>query len=337
MSQRPIGPTDVKELLKSIRDLRVAVIGDFYLDIYIFVDSSGSELSAETSLPTQAVFEQRCSLGGAGNVATNLIALGCSEVHAFGVVGDDPFGTEMVRTFKNAGINSANVLVQNTNWHTATYTKVLETHGNSHHESNRIDYGNFNQLQPESSDWLITQLSKSLKGDSIDAVIINQQSRSGIHTKRLRHSLQELIHCHPKMLWVTDSRDFTTDFTDTVLKLDATKAKELVGFHPKSENNTVRRWQKPFFITRGDRGCLVCEATGVVELPGIVFHGDIDPVGAGDTFVSGITAALAVGRSPRLAAAFGNLIAGVTIKKLQQTGTATPLEVMELARKASYK
>ena len=79
MSEWPITPTDTEELLKEIRDLRIAVIGDFYLDVYLVVDSAGSELSAETSLPTQAVFDQRYSLGGAGNVAANLTALGCSE------------------------------------------------------------------------------------------------------------------------------------------------------------------------------------------------------------------------------------------------------------------
>jgi len=67
------------------------VIGDLCLDIYWFVDSSRSEASLETGLPTHPVREQRYSLGGAGNVVSNLAAAGCRSVRPIGVVGDDPW------------------------------------------------------------------------------------------------------------------------------------------------------------------------------------------------------------------------------------------------------
>src|ERR1035438_8569725 len=62
----------------------------------------------------------------------------------------------------------------------------------------------------------------------------------------------------------------------------------------------------------------------------------IDTVGAGDSVVSGIAACLSIGSPPAEAASFGNLVAGVTVQKLHQTGTATPDEIRALHRCATY-
>jgi len=50
-------------------------------------------------------------------------------------------------------------------------------------------------------------------------------------------------------------------------------------------------------------------------------------VGAGDTFLSAFCAAAATGCGIGQAAAFANLASGVTVKKIHQTGTATPEEI----------
>ena len=78
-------------------NLCFGIVGDFCADVYLKIDPSASEVSLETGLPTQPVAEQRFSLGGAGNVAANLISMGVGEVHAFGVVGADMHGERMIR------------------------------------------------------------------------------------------------------------------------------------------------------------------------------------------------------------------------------------------------
>ena len=343
VSPWPIGPDQVDDLLRDIRPLRVAVIGDFCLDVYLVLDPAAAEISVETGLPTRPVAEQRYSLGGAGNVAANLAALGCAEVRAFGVIGEDPFGAEMARILRRTGIDTGGLLTQGAEWDTCTYTKVLESGEAGHRESNRIDYGTFNRLRPDTADRLAARLAGALAGGRVDAVIINQQVRHGVHTERLRCGLQNLIRRHPDTPWVTDSRDFAGDFAGTVLKLNeaeaAAVAEGALGSGgapqpaPAAARELFRRWGKPVFVTRGDRGCLVCDAGGVIELPAPGCLTDIDPVGAGDAFLAGLTAALAAGRDPRAAAAFAGLAAGVTVTKLHRTGTASPREIAELARR----
>src|SRR5512135_923806 len=111
-------PELLKEILDSIRKARIAVVGDFCLDAYWFVDESKSEISVETGHATRPVRQQKYSLGGAGNVASNLAAMDVEEIKVFGVIGKDPFGPEMVKLMEQAGMNTGNLLVQDDNWTT---------------------------------------------------------------------------------------------------------------------------------------------------------------------------------------------------------------------------
>ena len=88
---------------------------------------------------------------------------------------------------------------------------------------------------------------------------------------------------------------------------------------------------RPVFCTLGEKGILVTEpkaSTGKI-VPGFPVTGPIDSVGAGDSTSAGIACALACGMSVEEAAAFGNLIASITIQQLGTTGSATPEQVRE--------
>ena len=76
----------LQKILDDISWVRIAVIGDFCLDAYWFIDEAMSEISVETNEVTRPVAKQRYSLGGAGNVTNNLAALGIKDIRAFGVI-----------------------------------------------------------------------------------------------------------------------------------------------------------------------------------------------------------------------------------------------------------
>jgi sugar/nucleoside kinase (ribokinase family) len=337
----PITTADVEAIVQAIRPLRVAVIGDFCLDVYLRLDHSASVDSLETGLPTRPVAAQRYTLGGAGSAAANLAALGCAEVRAYGVVGDDPFGREMRRGLLGAGIDDSGVLTQSAAWDTCVYTKLLEGSQGTYAETSRIDFGNFNRLSAATEAALLSHLVQGL--ERADAVIINQQLRQGIHAGGLGSKLRDLITHHPNTLWVSDSRDYSGNFGGSVLKLNEGEALSRAGgdapLHDAAEAAAAlyERQHRPVFVTRGACGSLAADRTGVAEVPGVSAVGETDPVGAGDAYLAGIAVALAVGRSPAQAAAFGGLVAGVTVSKLEQTGTASPREVIELAKRASHR
>ena len=160
--------------------VRVAVLGDFCLDVYWFADASRGELSVETGLKTRPVQRQCYSLGGAGNVVANLVALGCCNVSALGVLGDDPWGREQLRLLQGLGVNTTDMLVQAGSWDTLAYHKP---HLDGHEEG-RFDFGNFNVLADAVADELLARCRRRI--GQCDVVIINEQVRQGIHTERFR-------------------------------------------------------------------------------------------------------------------------------------------------------
>ena len=66
-----------------------------------------------------------------------------------------------------------------------------------------------------------------------------------------------------------------------------------------------------------------------IEVPAYPVSGPIDSVGAGDSSSAAMACALASGASLIEAAAFGNLVASITIQQIGTTGTATPAQVRE--------
>ena len=77
------------ELSAAFPRLRVAVIGDFFLDKYLDIEPSLGEPSVETGKIAHQVVSIRHSPGAAGTVVNNLAALGTGTLCAIGLIGDD--------------------------------------------------------------------------------------------------------------------------------------------------------------------------------------------------------------------------------------------------------
>src|SRR5690349_21396999 len=92
----------LKRLLPRLKGRRIGVLGDLMLDRYL--SGSASKLSPEVPVPVVNFEEQTEFLGGAGNVAANLAALG-ARVEAFGVIGEDEAGRSLRECLRNAGIS----------------------------------------------------------------------------------------------------------------------------------------------------------------------------------------------------------------------------------------
>jgi len=332
----------LKEILDCIRSVKIAVIGDFCLDAYWFIDDSISEISIETGQKTHPVSKQRYSLGGAGNVTANLAALGAGEVHAFGVIGDDLWGGEMKKIMAASGIRSDNLIVQQHGWMTHTYAKpyIGDT------ELNRVDFGNLNILSEETENRLLKNLEDRLS--SLDLVIINQQVPSGIHTEAFRKKLLSLIGRHPDKIFITDSRNYNDFFAGSLRKMNDNEALRLCGIRKEPDDvitiselepaarELFVRYRIPLFITRGSRGSVIIDKDGSKQILGLQILGKVDTVGAGDSYLAGAASALATGCDIEDAAYLGTYVAGVTVQKLFQTGTASPEEILIIGKDPDF-
>lgn len=329
-------------IIDQIRDVKIVVLGDFCLDAYWFIDGSKSEVSVETGQPTQPVKEQKYTLGGAGNVANNLATMGVNYVRAFGVIGADPFGSEMVGLMRNTGIETSNLLVQKKNWSTHVYAKPYI----ADHEKNRFDFGNFNTLLKSTADQLISNLNEEIP--KVDLVVINEQVISGIHTPYFRQNLVKLILKYPTKKFIVDSRNYSDCYDGAYRKVNDIEAANLCGMIKDPDDVVLHseiklaartlyeKYDKPLFITRGERGSLIINENGITDVFGLLITSKIDTVGAGDSYLAGAAATLAAGYSMETSAEIGTYVAGVTIQKLFQTGTAAPEEILEIGKDPDF-
>src|SRR5258708_13270627 len=87
----------LEELANRYRQLRIGVVGDFFLDRYLHIDAAKAEKSIETGLPVHNVVAVRSQPGAAGTILNNLVALEVGALHAAGYCGDAGEGYELHR------------------------------------------------------------------------------------------------------------------------------------------------------------------------------------------------------------------------------------------------
>ncbi len=332
-------PEQLTEILTDIEGAKIAIIGDFCLDVYWDINMDRSENSVETGLVTHPVADHRYSLGGAGNVAANLVSLGVRDVYAFGVLAYDIFGFKMIDLFNSAGINYDGIVFQNKNWDTNTYIKPIK----DNQEMNRFDFGNYNEINETTEQQIIDKLIETIP--VLDAIIINQQVLNGLHTKSFRQRLSQVISDYSDNFFIVDSRSYADDYNGTIRKMNDGEALalcrdfvnlDLINYKTDVMNAgkfLSNKYSQPVIITLGAEGCVIVDEDQIYEIESPEAHGEIDTVGAGDSFLSGVCACLATRNNDYQAAGyFGNLVAGVTIKKLNQCGSASPEELIEFQK-----
>jgi len=332
----------IKEILTRIKDVKVAVYGDFCIDAYWLLDPRGSEVSLETGLQAQAVGKHYYSLGGASNVVANLAALEPKAIQVIGVVGDDIFGRELRRQFHELHVDTKFLVIQEENFDTVAFGKpYLE--GN---EQPRMDFGFFNKRTRTTDNALLAGIRDAL--ETADVLIANQQVPGSITNESFIDGTNALFDEFEDKVVLLDSRHFGHKFRNIYRKTNDLEAAQLNKVDVTLDDvltlsdvkeyalNLYRQFNKPVFLTRGPRGIITVDADGIHEVPGIQLLRKLDIVGAGDTVTSALALCLGAGATPAEAAEFANFAAAVTVQKLFQTGTASGLEILEIGRNADY-
>ena len=350
-------PADIsrlKRILPRLRKVHIAVLGDLMLDRYLL--GTAARLSPEAPVPVVDFLDQTNCLGGAGNVAANLAALG-AKVQVFGVLGgakssggqvvDDEAGSGFRRCLASYKIKHSGVL-PDPRRKTTVKTRVIARH----QQIVRIDDERRDPLSPESEEKLFRLLLRALPDQAV--VIISDYDKgllSDAFTQRILHACNQSkvpVFVKPKT-----SRRLPYHGARVVVcnKKEAGEYLTLPLASDQSIQEAGRGLLQAFgsaavVITRGEQGMNVfeenssrhlhipatsSEVTARVGHPGIergvTGRQVYDVTGAGDTVLSVLSLAVAAGASLPDAAILANTAAGVVVSKL---GTAT-VDVAELA------
>jgi len=294
----------------------IHVVGDLALDVYWHVNVADSEKSVETGLSTNCVQHEQFSLGAAGNVVANLIQLG-APVRVLGIIGDDLWGHKILQLLRDLQIDVKHIIVSK-EWHTPVYIKPILS--DSKQEAPRFDLGTSNVLSSALEDKLLVE-AECLIIES-DVTVINQQLRSGMwQSRHFRQRFQGLVGKFDFSKFITDCRDFNEEF---LYKTIVQTNRPLPNFG--SETNSPTTVQ-----TMGHQGAMVISGGGMHYIPAVIqLDREVDTCGAGDSFLAGTAVALAATGQLSLACQFGSLVAGITVCKVHETGTASINEILAL-------
>src|SRR5215213_2678807 len=109
------------EILKSLRDRYVVVLGDVMLDEFVWGDVT--RISPEAPVPVVDVRRESMHLGGAANVLANLVALG-ARGSVVGVIGNDGPGERLQTKLHELGAPDGCLIIDDSRCST-TKTRII--------------------------------------------------------------------------------------------------------------------------------------------------------------------------------------------------------------------
>jgi bifunctional ADP-heptose synthase (sugar kinase/adenylyltransferase) len=265
------------------------------------------------------------------------VALGAGHVGILSVIGSDGEGFELHRELERRGVDTG-YLIEAPERYTPTYTKpLLWSAAQTPRESNRLDIRSRTPLPDALQAAIVERLPRLFS--EVDALIVLDQVRepeSGVVTTLVRDRLSEMAKADPDRFILADSRYRIGEFRNVCVKPNRSECAAAVSRRGDLQGDVVALAEKvggAVSCTCGDEGILLLQSVGgkcqLTQIAGYPVRGPIDPVGAGDSTSAGIACARATGLSLAEAAAFGNLVASITIQQIGTTGTATPDQVRE--------
>jgi rfaE bifunctional protein kinase chain/domain len=335
----------LKRLVPRMRGKRIAVVGDLMLDRYLW--GTASRLSPEAAVPIVDFVEQTDCLGGAGNVAANLGALG-GHVEMFGVIGgtgskkagDEP-GDVMRHLLRAANIIDKGV-VADPRRITTVKTRIIARH----QHIVRVDRERSEPLRSETEDRVLRSLFAALK--RLDALVLSDYDK-GLITDEFADRVLSAAHRVKVPVFVGPKRSRLYAYRGA--KAVVCNAKEAGHFvsqtlsDQKSVEEVGGALLRHFgcgavLITQGEKGMSLFEESSPrhLNIPATSFEVTyarvgqsgidraatgrqvFDVTGAGDTVLGVLALAAAAGASMPDAAALANIAAGVVVGKL---GTAS--------------
>jgi sugar/nucleoside kinase (ribokinase family) len=330
----------LEQILQRIPHVTYGVLGDLFLDRYLDIDATLTEPSIETGLDAYQVVRVRNYPGAAGTIINNLAALGVKRVCLITVLGDDGEWHELSAALDALKITSCQEWIYAPkNRRTPTYVKpMLHQPGQPPRELNRLDIKNRIPLGGDEEEAVLRAVTYDVTPNVDGLLVLDQVSEAecGVITTRVRERLADLGRLHPEKLILADSRERIGLFHNVWTKPNFAECRRAVGGADDPAacaTELARRTGRPVFCTLSQRGIIVADprdnSARLARVPAYPVSGPIDPVGAGDSTSAGIACALAAGATLEEAAAFGNLVASITIQQIGTTGTATPEQVRQ--------
>jgi D-beta-D-heptose 7-phosphate kinase/D-beta-D-heptose 1-phosphate adenosyltransferase len=319
-------------LLRLMRERRVLVVGDVMLDEFVW--GRVGRISPEAPVPVVEVTDESFHLGGAGNVAASVRALGGRAALA-GVVGADAAGERVRRALSAAGVEGQLVLVS------PDRPTTLKTRIIAHSQQVvRADREDASDVPGRIVQALVEGLRREMV--SADALVVSDYQKGVVTPPLLRRVLPLARRLRLSVLVDPKVRHFRLYRGVTVVTPNQIEAEQATGIRQHLSEDLESAGRRilsllrcrAVLVTRGERGMSLFErGRPSLHVPAVARE-VFDVTGAGDSVIATLALALAAGATLPEAASLANAAAGVVVGKVG-TAQASPDEVLDAVRGAA--
>ncbi len=289
----------------------ILVIGDIMLDQY--VAGKVTRISPEAPVPVVKVDEEWSTLGGAGNVAANVAALGAKPI-LLGLIGNDGYGLSVVSACKKAGIDEAIIR--------GSQPTIVKTRVVSGQQIVRFDREEPLLWTQQQLAEFATRLEESLP--VVDIILLSDYAKGTLSDQVLK-LISDMAATHGKRVLIDPKRADWSAYsgafliTPNLVELGMTDA----GKDVKNDDNPVveacQKLLKQYAIehivaTRSSYGMTVVAEKRILNIPTRALE-VYDVSGAGDTVLAAFGVSLAEGKSVTESAFVANAAAGIVVSK----------------------
>ncbi|MBN2189655.1 MAG: D-glycero-beta-D-manno-heptose-7-phosphate kinase [Candidatus Aureabacteria bacterium] len=308
----------ILKVLDKMKKAKVLVVGDVMLDCFIW--GKVDRISPEAPVPVVEVARESFMPGGAANVANNLRSLDVTS-YLCGVIGDDSSGKKLcdIMHSQKIDLNGLKVLSDRD---TIVKTRVIA------HQQQVVRFD-----REQTHEVRLKVISDILKfadenTNNYGAIIVEDYGKGLVRQElisgliKIARNKDKVITFDPKI-----NRLFSLS-GGTVITPNHTEGFTFAGIDAKRDDLLYEAGNilldkfgiKYVLMTLGEKGmCLFEKGKKPFQISSVARE-VYDVSGAGDTVISALTAALAVGSDIRTAAVIANYAAGIVVGKL---GTAT--------------
>ncbi len=304
------------ELFDKFNGLRILIIGDVMLDAYVM--GKIDRMSPEAPVPIVSLEKEDARIGGAGNVALNLLALGANPI-VISVIGKDADGKKLQDLFEENGI-SIDGIVSSEHRKTTVKTRVIS---NEKHLLRIDSESTFSLFKNEEIE--LNEVIQNIINQGVDGIIFEDYNK-GVLTQSVIQKTIEIAKVHEIPTTVDPKKD--NFFSYQGVSLFKPNLKELMeglklDFDFKSQKtefeNSVIMLEKKLqnkisLITLSEDGIYVKENNQKHHIPAHL-RSISDVSGAGDTVIAVATLCLIAGADAKQIAEISNIAGGLVCEK----------------------
>jgi D-beta-D-heptose 7-phosphate kinase/D-beta-D-heptose 1-phosphate adenosyltransferase len=315
-----LAPERAREIVSRAGGVHILVVGDAMLDKFIV--GRVTRISPEAPVPVVAFDHDMYRIGGAANVACNVVALG-GEATLIAITGRDETAATLAHACREAGI--APSLVSDAGRPTTTKARVVT---DRNQQVARIDYENDAEISGEIEDRIIGEIRKHAPRGS--AIIVSDYMKGCVTRQVMQTAIAAAAERGTPVL--VDPKIPHLDYYvgATLVTPNHYEAEAATHRRVRSEDEArdaarlfrERARCRDVLMTRGDQGIWLLSSTLEGHLPAAARE-VADVTGAGDTVIATLAVALAAGATLAEAARLANEAAGIVVGKFGPATAST--------------